>query len=141
MKTKTVKLDPPHQMAATLESTKIPARVIALNILQLVGILAASLAIPSPETAAVLAMLPEAIVGNIGKIALVLVAAKPAINTVADLIDNGKLDGSYKGGLGRLGLYMLLCLAAGVMLTGCGMSVDFPNGVRLGFEYTGEDHP
>lgn len=122
-------------------STRVPARIIALNALQLVGILAASLAIPSPETAAVLAMLPVAVAANIGKTALALVAAKPAINTVADLIDNGKLDGSYKSGLGRLGLYIFLAFGLGFMLTGCGMSVDLPNGVRLGFEYYGEEHP
>lgn len=91
-----------EEVAATLSSTKVPARIIALNAIQLVGILAASLVIPSPETAAVLAMIPDAIAGNIGKIALALVAAKPAINTVADLIDNGKLDGSYQNGIDGL---------------------------------------
>jgi hypothetical protein len=113
---------------ATL-STKVPIRVIALNAIQLVGILAASLVIPSPETAAVLAMLPDPLAGNIGKIALGLVAAKPAFNTVADLIDNGKLDGSYKSGLGlgRVGLYMLALLCAGFMLTGCGLKLNAPD--------------
>jgi hypothetical protein len=98
-----------------------------LNALQFVGILAASLVIPSPETAAVLAMLPDPLAGNIGKIALGLVAAKPAINTVADLIDNGKLDGSYQNGLGRVGLYIFLALGFGFMLPSCGLKINPPD--------------
>lgn len=76
-------------------STKVPPRVFILNSLQIIGILAASLAIPSPETAAVLALLPGGIAANVGKIALGLLAAKPGINLLSDWVDNGKLDGSF----------------------------------------------
>jgi len=79
-------------------STRVPVRVFALNGLQVVGLLAASLALPSPETAAVLAMLPDPVAGNIGKIALALLAAKPGLNILSDWLDNGKLDGSWKSG-------------------------------------------
>lgn len=121
--TDTQPLTPPVRIEGEYLTTKVPVRVIALNTLQVVGILAASLVIPSPETAAVLAILPDAIAGNVGKIALALVTAKPAINIVADLIDNGKLDGSYKSGLGRIGLYIFLALGIGLMLSSCGVNL------------------
>lgn len=98
---------------ATL-STKVPPRVFALNAIQIVGILAASLAIPSPETAAILAMLPAEISGNVGKLALAFLAAKPAVNMFGDFIDNGKIDKSFPG----VGFWVML--AACLFLTGCG---------------------
>jgi hypothetical protein len=101
-------------------TTKVPPRVFILNALQITGILAASLAIPSPETAAVLALLPGGVAVNIGKIALGLLAAKPGITLLSDWIDNGKLDGSYKNGQGVIPaiIFALFCV---FMLPGCGV--------------------
>lgn len=87
---------PSQPVEGTLVSTKVPKRVILLNGLQLLGLGAAALAFPTAETAAALAILPDPVAGNIGKIAVVLLALKPAINIAADLIDNGKLDSSWK---------------------------------------------
>lgn len=91
MKTNRLKVEP-----AVLLPIKVPARVMILNAVQFVGVLSAALVVPSPETIAVLAMLPDPIAGNIGKIALALVAAKPALNLALDILDNGKIDDSYK---------------------------------------------
>lgn len=82
--------------ATELLPLKVPVRIMALNALQFTGVLTAALVIPSPETVAVLAMLPDPIAGNIGKIALAFVAAKPAINLLCDILDNGKIDDSHK---------------------------------------------
>jgi hypothetical protein len=86
---------PPAEVTATLETAKVPPRVFILNALQLFGIAAAALAVPSPETAAVIAILPASIAANVGTIALVALAAKPGVNLLSDWIDNGKLDGSF----------------------------------------------
>ncbi len=103
-------------------STKVPARVFALNFLQLLGIGAAAVAFPSPEAATVLALLPDPVAGNIGKIAVGLIAAKPAVNMVGDWIDNGKLDRSWP-----LGLFMLF---ACLLFTSCGASLLPPTADR-----------
>jgi len=108
-------------------TTKVPPRVFALNALQILGILTAALAVPSPETAAVLAMLPVGIAANVGKIALGLLAAKPAMNILGDRIDNGKLDGSFKNGQGIFPA-IIFALACGFMLPGCaGFNLDPPD--------------
>lgn len=108
-------------------TTKVPPRVFILNSLQIIGILAASLAIPSPETAAVLALLPGGIAANVGKIALGLLAAKPGINLLADWVDNGKLDGSFKNGQGIFPA-IIFAVACAFMLPGCvGMKLEPPD--------------
>ena len=86
----------PTPNAATLEQIKVPRRVMIMNSIQLLGLMAAALAVPSPELAAALAILPDPIVGNIGKVALILLALKPVVNIAGDLYDNGKLDKSWK---------------------------------------------
>lgn len=106
-------------MKSEILTTKVPPRVFILNSLQIIGILAASLAVPSPETAAVLALLPGGIAANVGKIALGLLAAKPGINLLSDWVDNGKLDGSYKNGQGIISA-IIFAIACAFMLPACG---------------------
>lgn len=116
-------LTPPVRVDETTGtlSTKVPPRVFILNAIQIIGVLTAALNLPSAETAAVLAMLPDAIAGNIGKITLLLLAAKPGVNLLADYVDNGKVDGSWKDGQGVIKAIIFALLPAFVFgLTSCG---------------------
>lgn len=98
---------------------KVPFRVFILNFLQLLGILALALALPSPDTAAFLALLPAAIVAHIHIIAAALLGLKPAINLLGDWIDNGKIDGSWNIQTGeKAAQIILLCLVI-TGLTSC----------------------
>lgn len=96
------------RLEAVLENTKVPKRVLILNIVQLLGLAAAALAYPSPEVHDLLALLPAAISSHIGKIALVLLAAKPAINLVGDILDNGRIDKSWP--TSGTGVILLVCI-------------------------------
>lgn len=124
-------------------------KTILLNLLQLAGILATALVVPSPDTAAILAMLPDAAAEHIGKIGLALIAAKPTINIIGDFLDNGKLDKSWPPTKTPL-VILALCLAAG--FTGCatdangakkyvgpsfGVSAGY-QGITVGFQLYGE---
>ena len=56
--------------------------------------------------------------------------APQIINFIGDLTDNGKLDGSFKNGLGRVSAIIFaafLALASGLMLTGCALTVEPPD--------------
>jgi hypothetical protein len=123
---------------------------ILLNIIQLFGIFAAALAYPSPETVAVLQMLPDAIAAKIGTVAVFLLAMKPAINIFGDLLDNGALDGSYKDAGKTLPLIMIFAAlsALSFSLVSCGGVVSIqgdergisgsyqsPNGLRVSSTY------
>lgn len=82
-------------MKTEILSTRVPARVIILNILQFIGIITAALAYPSPEMADLISGLPEFVTNHIGKIAVFLLSMKPMVNTIGDLLDNGRLDESW----------------------------------------------
>lgn len=79
-----------------LLSTKVPKRVFILNVLQFLGILTAALAVPTPESQAIIAMLPQVIGEWVGVVSVALLTAKPVINFFGDWLDNGRLDKSWK---------------------------------------------
>ena len=117
-------LTPPvraDEVTGTL-STRVPPRVFILNALQLVGI--AALALNHPDLAPLLAMLPAAIGAKVAATGLALVAAKPAVNLIADIVDNGKLDDSYKNGQGGKIQIIIAFLCLSCFLTSCTVDSD-----------------
>lgn len=117
-------MNPTAETTVTLSAVTPPLwRVQVIRVLQILGTGAAALggfdltpwsAFLDPKLAAAL------IAGGL----FARTEAPQIINFIGDLADNGKLDGSFKNGLGRIPSIIIaafLALSCGLMLTGCGV--------------------
>lgn len=76
-----------------LSDAKTPLRVLVLNVIQFIGILA--VALTTPEIASSISIISPEISVKIQAFGWTFIAAKPLANILGDLIDNGRIDKSW----------------------------------------------